>query len=378
VRTAARDRASRRRALRAAWLVAVLATPRAQGAVPPARASDDTTMTVTIVSGDDRCAPRLRALLAEQLVGVASDLAWSCRSRFDPDEPFQPALPGRTRAVRIWVDVSSPEEARLTWGDQRVERFLLRRLPLAHGLDEVGREEIAQVVRAASLAFLEGAAETLTPAQARVAVASWEAPAAHARAAPPGEPSPAPARGPPARVVLGPSWSVRAFSREIPVVQELALSVVATPRGWWLSAWTEAGYRLRATYRAQPVGLELGAAAWRAGLTLAPRAVDLSRPSLSWRASAGLGVERVWFGSLDAAPTFESARTRPFFAVLARVLLGVEARPLQHTVITLDLFCDLPTSEVHYDYRSDDGAAHRLLTAFALAPGISLGVGWRP
>ncbi|HET6146288.1 MAG TPA: hypothetical protein VFH68_02060 [Polyangia bacterium] len=386
---AAWGRAPGRLARLGALVIALLATPRTLAQAPPAGqkragASTGADVAVTIISGDDTCAPRLRALLAEQLIGVARDLSWSCRSRFDQEEIFQPAAPSQAPAVRIWIDVSASDEARLTWGDQPAQRFVLRRVPLARGLDEVGREEIAQIVRSAALALLQGTAETLTPAQARVAIADRAAarrPAAVALSpvpAPARSQAPVPSHALAARVVVGPAWSLRAFSRQIPVVQEIALGAAVTPREWPLSAWGEVGYRLPATYRSRPVGVELGAAALRAGLTLGPRAIEPDHSWLAWHVGAGAGLERVWFAPLDPAASFESTRATPFFAVLARVLLGVEARPAPHAVIALNLFGDLATSEVHFDYRSGDGAVHRVLTALALEPGISLGVGWRP
>lgn len=59
-----------------------------------------------------------------------------------------------TLGLRIWVFLAPGWGARIYFADPSVKRFLLREVPLAAGLDESGRETIAQVVVTSAQAFV--------------------------------------------------------------------------------------------------------------------------------------------------------------------------------------------------------------------------------
>jgi hypothetical protein len=61
----------------------------------------------------------------------------------------------RNRAT-VWILMPHPQAVRLVFADPELERFLVRELPLPQGLDELGRESIAQVVESSLLALLQG------------------------------------------------------------------------------------------------------------------------------------------------------------------------------------------------------------------------------
>jgi hypothetical protein len=62
--------------------------------------------------------------------------------------------------IRIWLTMPSPNVVRLTFADPQAERFLVRDVPLERSLDELGREQIAQVLLAAAQAFRERREDT--------------------------------------------------------------------------------------------------------------------------------------------------------------------------------------------------------------------------
>ena len=103
---------------------------------------------ITVVAAAP-CAPRLREVIADQLADVTTEVVWTCRDRLDPEDQFRQALPGGS-ALRVWIDLRMGAEARLTL--ERADRFVVRRIALANGLDELGREQIGQIVRFAALA----------------------------------------------------------------------------------------------------------------------------------------------------------------------------------------------------------------------------------
>ncbi|MBN2193753.1 MAG: hypothetical protein JW751_13130 [Polyangiaceae bacterium] len=58
--------------------------------------------------------------------------------------------------VRVWVELPAPNSALLLIAAPAAQRYVVRELPLQNALDEVGREQIAQVVQSSTLALLRG------------------------------------------------------------------------------------------------------------------------------------------------------------------------------------------------------------------------------
>lgn len=56
--------------------------------------------------------------------------------------------------LRIWVVLDSVQLARLYFAESSGQRFLVRDVPLRHGLDEFGRENVAQVLVTSAKAFM--------------------------------------------------------------------------------------------------------------------------------------------------------------------------------------------------------------------------------
>ena len=143
---------------------------------------------IAIVADGD-CPPALHDRIAEQLADIAERVSWSCLASFDAEDPFR-APAGAPVTLQIWVDVTPGLEARLMLRDLRADRFVVRRIPLPRGLDEIGREEIGQIVRAAALAVLAGPAETMNREQARAEISRWPRPRRRHSAAPPSKARP--------------------------------------------------------------------------------------------------------------------------------------------------------------------------------------------
>ncbi len=86
--------------------------------------------------------------------------------------------------VRVWVVAVGSRQARLYFAEPDAQRYLVREVPLASGFDEVGREQIVQVVLASTLAFMDRAAdsslaeleEAMPPRVESVAASEPEAP----------------------------------------------------------------------------------------------------------------------------------------------------------------------------------------------------------
>jgi hypothetical protein len=323
---------------------------------------------VTLVGDSPPCPRLLRDVVAGQLADLTPDLVWVCRERVDPEAAFRSDSTGAA-AIRIAIELRAGTEARLTLGDTRSDRFVVRRVPLQNGLDELGREQIGQIVRFATLALRAGSSQTLSRTEARAAVASWAAPRVR-------ETSPPPRLGqaPPRWAVdLGPIWSVSIFSREIPVVQELAAGAAVGGIASHVWGWVEAGYRFPARDEGQPIGVELRAASLRFGVA----AGQVRTRSLSFSGGAGIGLDRVRFAPIGASASVQPAAPNAFWNAGARLMLGGDWRATTRLTIGARLACDIAAADVHYDLRGADGSARRVVTAFRVAPGLGVTIAWR-
>jgi hypothetical protein len=351
------------RLLLSALAVAIPIVARAAGDPAPSERAE-----ITVVAAAP-CAPRLREVIADQLADLTADLVWTCRDRLDPEDQFRQQPPGG-RSLRIWIDLRLGAEARLTL--ERADRFVVRRIAFTNGLDELGREQIGQIVRFAALAVRAGESETLTRTEARSAVAGWPGPArVQGKTAIRSEAATVRTSRP--AVDIGTIWSVAAFSREIPLVHELALGAAVGRDDFPVSGWLEAGYRLPARYDAQPIGVELSAAALRVGLTVGPRGTRF----VSFGISAGVGMERSSFAPLGAAASVAAAPPDAFWSATARLALFIALRVTARLTVGVRLAGDFVAADVHYDLRDAGGVAHRVLTPFRVAPGAGLGLSWR-
>jgi len=356
--------------VRVVGVVAVVAVDERRAAAETETAQPIDRVEVTLIAGAPPCPPPLREVVAEQLADLTPDLVWVCKERIDPEEAFRPDGAG-AGAIRIAIDVRAGTEARLTLGDTRSDRFVIRRVPLRNGLDELGREEIAQIVRFATQALRDGSSATLSRTEARAAIASWSPPPeATARSPAAADAVPQPPRF---AVDLGPIWSVSFFSREIPVVQDLALRLAVRGLASHLWSWAEAGYRLPASDHAEPIGVEISAASLRLGVGVG----QTGTRRLSFSGGAGIGLDRISFTPIGAANSVQPAAPDAFWSAGARLTFDAELRATTRLTIGARLACDVAAADIHYDLRGSDGSARRVLTAFRVTPGLGIMLAWR-
>ena len=333
------------------------------------------------IVADGNCPAALRDRVAEQVADIADRVSWSCLESFDTEEPFRSpdVQPG---TLQIWVDVTPHTEARLTLRDVHADRFVVRRIPLPRGLDEIGREEIGQIVRSAALAVLAGPAETMNREQARAEISRWKQPATTVPS--PQAPPKAPLTGEPDRpspraagsthlLQISAMASARGFATSIPLVEEVGVAA-AIVRPGTIGFWIEAAYQLPAQDSASPVGVKLDAVAVRGGLGVS---FTLS-PILAARLGAGGGFTRTSFTPLGSGGAVTIDPSGEFFTALGRVFAGLDVRIGTSVVGGVAVSCDAVGEDVHYDLHQSDGTTQRVLTPFRLQPGVALQIGWSP
>lgn len=108
-------------------------------------------LSVALVGGVDSA--ELRALIIEWLQPIGLEVQIVRRNSLAVDEVL--ATDDDRRRVRVWLGPVNARRVRLYFADPRAERFLVREVPLEHGLDEVGREQLVQVLLSAAQAFVE-------------------------------------------------------------------------------------------------------------------------------------------------------------------------------------------------------------------------------
>ncbi|MFO0571916.1 MAG: hypothetical protein U0263_40200 [Polyangiaceae bacterium] len=131
--------------------------------------------------------------LAEPLGRLAVNVRSSRADAVDPKSVIDPSADRSDAFVRVWVDVSASDHVTLYFVDAAWERILVRHVPTPNALDEVEREEIAQIVRSAVEALLGGAKLGITRDEARAELLPKPS---HESPAPPPPAPKAPARKP--------------------------------------------------------------------------------------------------------------------------------------------------------------------------------------
>ena len=121
---------------------------------------------VTLVGASDS-SQELEALLRELLERNGVELTLDRRLRFDPHEVLETGE--LEDDVRVFIELTEPQRARLYFRGPRGERFLVRQVALPDGTSDVGRELLGQVVEAATESLF-ASGEGLSQEQAREAI----------------------------------------------------------------------------------------------------------------------------------------------------------------------------------------------------------------
>jgi hypothetical protein len=324
-----------------------------QAARPPAE--------ITLVGNAVACAG-VQEVVAELLARDGASATWGTRNEFQPRDIFdQPASGG----VAAWIDLSAPAEARLYFRDAVADRFYLRALPLAHGIDEVAKEAIAHVVSNAVVALGQGTGEALTRSEAREALHLRPAPEEKSRAVEPPTPL---------RFAVAALAGAQLFAADLPIAAKgtLALAVARGPRwhrtGGCLGAWLDLGYQLWGRYRGPTVGADVQTLAARGGL-----AWEIER-RVRWRFALGAGADRYHYQPQGDSARVELARAGSFYVPVVTFAVGFELRLLENLALTSRLLVDVPLAKIHFDLHDGNGRTMRVLEPYPVLPAAALGL----
>lgn len=342
----------------------------------PARAEDEAEpAAVVALIGAAGANTELAAVLSELLErqGVKPEI--ESEDRFDPDALLSQGE--HDAHVRVFVVVRGEHEARLYFRGPRGERFLLRKLQLRSGLDEVGRELIAQVVETSTVALLRSSAgisrdeasASLSEERAEVAPPKVVAPP------PPVPVQPAKARPLPAPELFGAiggggalfQWKHDggpAWGGEL----EAALGLVF-PSRWVVRGWLGGDYLTPQTGGTGAVNVTTSSYAVRAG-------VEFGRMFGRFGLLLGLGAGAD-FDHATAATGASSVKLAGPIDSTAPIFRGQIRfdEHLGHFWASPVLFADFPAVHTHYDF-VEGPASTRALDLWAVRPGVFITVGW--
>jgi hypothetical protein len=342
-------------------------------AAAPARAAGETGRSASViqadiaVAGPEASCSRVRSVVSELLEREGVVVSTSRLDGIRPEAVLAAPTPSARSPIDAWIDVGSTREALLYFRDASAQRFVLRRLTLENGLDEVAVEEIGQIVKSVVLALAAGDEPALTIAQAR---AMLQAPD---REAP--KPTPTVASAPtPLVAEIGVGLIGQLFSPEIPLSPRLDLRLAFLVDHDWrlhgpLGGWISVGYGETLQYRSTTIGLDL--------TTVAARAGALCEPWHSARVITRIGIGG-GFDLIDFTPQRSSSGVTPaatgrFLTPLGAVVAGVGLKVVGPLSFGAGAEIDFYPADVHYDLQQTDGRM-RLLVPYRVRPGLMLTV----
>jgi hypothetical protein len=314
----------------------------------------------------------LEALLTELLGRDGVALAFEHRSDFNPREVVSPSSAGSDAGV--FIDLRDPSLVRLYFRSPDGERFLVRSLVLASGVDDLGREQLGQVVESSTLALLHSR-DGLNRQQAESAIEAVRpepVKALPATKAPPVEPPPA---APASKrsvwhgdvalrygfELLGDAIDVRhGPGLELAAGQSLLGARLTLEHGF-----TQAVHAPEFSATEQVESVRLAA---ELGLPVAAR----QRAAVA----VGGGIDVAHFDpGTPSAPDVTPSEPHTHVVPILRGELRYELAFAPMT-LTAAAFTDIACEKTHYDV-SEDGSVHRVASLNTVRPGGVLAFGFR-
>lgn len=290
-------------------------------------------------------------------------------SAVDADAVF---APGGVAGVRIWIWLRTPSAARVFVAAHEpatgAARYWVSDVPLRSGLDELGSEELAQLVHLSALAVWAG---NLESRRSEVEASLAPSPPTSKPAPPPRDRSAAADAGKPTRAfTLGAQYSLRFAGDEgVPQVVAAVLGVA------WRAPRRESALRAHvgALIPRHVTSSDLQLSLAGAGALLEAVGAWQQTSSLWLTAAAGPGLDVVHFSAVSTEMVqAEPAATdvRPFAQAGLGVRADLGAVSFNATALVL-----VQWLRVHYDVMRD-GKQEEVLAPWLVQPGAALGATW--
>ena len=340
--------------------------PHSASADAPVVAASGAARVEVTLAADAEAEHLLAPVLSELVERLSLELSLRTVDAIDPFSIVNPASAPAPALARVFIDAKRGDLALLYLVDAPWQRVLVRRVPLAHGLDEVAREELAHIVESSVQAMAAGGQIGITRAEASTdlgvpivrneptvtpEVGVGAKPVANAAQPLPPDvaklPDQARALSRPRKLELrvGAGWGFASWTPDLPVHgPELRLDLSAGRRLSWGGALS-AQYRLRRELRAEPAGV----ASEGLGLRLLARMRYRSEPRLGFVAEAGGGLDYEHFEPISGntpAVHLDERASRASLVLASK--LGIEALLFGRTWLSLTCGAELDLAPDDY------------------------------
>jgi hypothetical protein len=332
---------------------------------PEIQATSSTRAMLLVVAAEPSETESLRQVAAELLGRLAVAVRAERVGRIDLDEIARPASLAPQYLARVFVDLREPRRVTLWFVDPAHDRILVRQLDRSPGGDEVMREELGHILETSTEGLLSGAEIGLP--RAKVMAVSRPTP---------DRPSPAPPRLEPTggrSLQFALFYEAQALSSQAFVTHGPGASVwFALPlQQPALGVWLTGQYRFPVRLEASAVGARIEGGALRAMVTFdAPLGARFTL-----RSFLGGGVDIVHLepqASGATGVTLADARQLAFAAL--RAGLGVGFRAARTLSIGARAGVDVDLSAARYVYAGLGGDTV-LMQAFPIRPAVAVEIG---
>ncbi len=340
---------------------------RAQ-AVPETRAVHQTLE--VIVATHATSPSMLEAALDPVLGQVDIAVRWSLTDWLDVEDLFvaRPADP--PLIARVWIDLNETRHVGVYLSDRDSQRYLVRDIPLRHGLDDLACETVVTVIESAVEALREGSAIGVSRTEARALVTLTPRP----RSPPP---PPVPRRSSPQRTIraaAGVHYEGVAIGAPVPVAQGPGVSLILASQRRTLrpAAWLSASGHLPVTYPGGPIGVTLTTGTLR----LLPALETSFGSRVTARLGIGAGADVTYVEPM-ASSASATLQPRHFGAVaVARAALGVDVLLGASVWLSMGVACDVDVTANHYDILVGGTKRTEVVAPWVAQPVMLLGVTW--
>jgi hypothetical protein len=371
------------------------------GATSPPK---DASTVEIVIAGSDPNVAAIHALVRELLERDGISVVTSRAETIEAQAIL--ANPGGRASAYIWIDLRRPDEARLYLTSSHGDRIVVRLVPLAEGLDELGKESIGQVVESSALALARGAqigmpreeaARALTaatqpeePTHKKYATATEvDAGVERASAA-----APSVSRGSShAASELGEHTDSRSILAPSSYGIEVGYSAAAVLPGLGINHGPELGLVLKWGRGSTRIRIGLSAQ-YSVPVSADSSEVDVLLDGARARLEAGpeFGIgQHAWIGvfggvgvdfiRVQPQRTFDStlapAPSDAFANGTARAGLSAGKRILSSVDIALSMFADFPLAYTHFDVQQG-ATTSPTLTPWSVQPGLTVAFQFSP
>jgi len=324
---------------------------------------------ITMV-GPEAALASIRAVTSELLAREGVAVVWHEVANLRVDDVLEAPIAGRGAAVLVWVDASSPREARIYFRAAAGRRYVIRRVSLPGGMGPLAVEEIAQIVQSVLRALASDTAWALSLSEARVALSVPE---------PRSAPAPVPPHARAVVVEVGSAVLGQLYAPGLPFVGDVELSFAALSRPAADSSSALPGslggrvalaYGFPAHFSAGPVGADLQATTLRLELIWEPWRAGRA----AVRLGLGGGADRVAYTPAAEQPGATAAAGGTFVAALGCFDAALRLEVVPRLTLALGLLAEISLARVHYDAYDASGSLYEALVPHRVRPGATIGV----